>query len=117
MSDTLKIALAQLNPHEGQVVHNLADIRRARAEGARLGADLVVTPEFSIVGYPPEDLVRKPAFVAACDQATIAVQLAADTADGGPGVDRGRAVAGRREGLQRGVRAGRRLVHRPPRQA
>ena len=84
MSETLKIALAQLNPHEGQVVHNLAGIRRARAEGARLGADLVVTPEFSIAGYPPEDLVRKPAFVAACEDAIA--QLAADTADGGPGL-------------------------------
>ncbi len=84
MSDRLKIALAQLNPHEGQVVHNLAGIRRARAEGARLGADLVVTPEFSIGGYPPEDLVRKPAFVAACEEAID--QLAADTGDGGPGL-------------------------------
>ena len=84
MSDTLKIALAQLNPHEGQVVHNLAGIRRARAEGARLGADLVVTPEFSIAGYPPEDLVRKPAFVAACEDAIG--ELAADTADNGPGL-------------------------------
>jgi NAD+ synthase len=44
----------------------------------------VVTPEFSIGGYPTEDLVRKPAFVAACEDAIAA--LAADTADGGPGV-------------------------------
>jgi NAD+ synthase len=84
MSDTLRIALAQLNPHEGDVRHNLAGIRRARAEGARLGADLVVTPEFSIGGYPPEDLVRKPAFVAACEAAID--ELAADTGDGGPGL-------------------------------
>ena len=78
MSDTLRIALAQLNPHEGQVRHNLANIRRARAEAARLGADLVVTPEFSIAGYPAEDLVRKPAFVAACDDAlqTVARETA-----------------------------------------
>ena len=84
MSDTLRIALAQLNPHEGQVRHNLANIRRARAEAARLGADLVVTPEFSIAGYPAEDLVRKPAFVAACE--AVLAELAADTADGGPGL-------------------------------
>jgi NAD+ synthase len=84
MTDTLKLAIAQLNPHEGQIVANLAAIRRARAEAARLGADLVVTPEFSIAGYPPEDLVRKPAFVAACEDAILA--LAADTADGGPGL-------------------------------
>ena len=84
MSETLRIAIAQINPHEGQVIHNLAGIRRARAEAARLGADLVVTPEFSIAGYPAEDLVRKPAFVAACE--AVLAQLAADTADGGPGL-------------------------------
>ena len=84
MSETLRIAIAQINPHEGQVIHNLTGIRRARAEAARLGADLVVTPEFSIAGYPAEDLVRKPAFVAACE--AVLAQLAADTADGGPGL-------------------------------
>jgi NAD+ synthase len=84
MAETLKIALAQLNPHEGALTANAALIRNARAEAARLGADLVVTPEFSIAGYPPEDLVRKPAFIAACE-AEIA-SLAAETADGGPGL-------------------------------
>ncbi len=84
MADTLKIVLAQLNPHVGQIIANLALLRRARAEGARLGADLVVTPEFSLAGYPPEDLVRKPAFIAACEAALT--ELAADTADGGPGM-------------------------------
>ena len=84
MKATLRIALAQINLHAGQIEANVAAIRRARAEGARLGADLVVTPEFSIGGYPPEDLVRKPAFVAAC-QAAVAT-LAVETADGGPGL-------------------------------
>ena len=84
MSAPLRIALAQLNPHEGQIDRNLARIRAARVEAAALGADLVVTPEFSIAGYPPEDLVRKAAFVARC---TAALEtLAADTADGGPGL-------------------------------
>ncbi|MCA3418209.1 MAG: NAD+ synthase [Roseomonas sp.] len=84
MAETLKIALAQINPHEGALTANAALIRKARAEAAKLGADLVVTPEFSIAGYPPEDLVRKPAFIAACE-AEIAA-LAAETADGGPGL-------------------------------
>ena len=84
MTDTLRLALAQLNPHEGQVRTNLARIRAARAQAAAMGADLVVTPEFSIAGYPPEDLVRKPAFVVDCEEAIAA--LAADTADGGPGL-------------------------------
>ena len=84
MSDTLKIALAQINPHVGQVVHNLDRIRRARVEAAALGADLVVAPEMFIAGYPTEDLILKPAFVSACEAALA--ELAAETADGGPGV-------------------------------
>ncbi len=83
-SDTLRLALAQLNPHEGQIETNLRRIREARAEAAALGAELVVTPEFSIAGYPPEDLVRKAAFVTDCEAALEA--LARDTEDGGPGL-------------------------------
>ncbi|WP_297371424.1 NAD+ synthase [Acidocella sp.] len=84
MAETLKIAIAQMNLHLGAIDKNLAAIRRVRAEAARLGADLVVTPELSLSGYPPEDLVLKPAFVAACEAAAEA--LARDTADGGPGL-------------------------------
>ncbi len=78
------MALAQLNPHVGQIDHNVRGIRRARAEAARLGADIVITPEFSVGGYPVEDLVLKPAFVDACEAAIA--ELAAETADGGPGL-------------------------------
>ena len=46
------------------------------------GADLVVLPELFICGYPPEDLVLKPAFQAACRAAIE--ELARETADGGP---------------------------------
>jgi NAD+ synthase len=84
MTDRLRIALAQMNPHEGALRANAARIRALRAEAAAQGADLLVTPEFSIAGYPPEDLVLKPAFRAMCE-AEIAV-LAAETADGGPGL-------------------------------
>lgn len=85
MADTLKIALAQINTtHVGALTANADRIRAARAEGARLGADLVVTPEFSVGGYLPEDLVRKPAYVAACTE--IIAALASETADGGPGL-------------------------------
>jgi NAD+ synthase len=84
MTDTLKIAIAQLNTQVGAIEKNLAAIRAARAKAAAMGADLVVTPELSIAGYPPEDLVLKPAFVAACEAA--AETLALETADGGPGL-------------------------------
>jgi NAD+ synthase len=84
MTETLKIAIAQMNLHLGAIDKNVAAIRTAREKAAAMGADLVVTPELSIAGYPPEDLVLKPAFVAAC--AAAAAALAEDTADGGPGL-------------------------------
>jgi len=84
MSDTLRIALAQINPHVGDVRGNADKIRKARVEAARLGADLLITPEFSIGGYPVEDLVLKPAFNA--DALAEIEKLAAETADGGPGI-------------------------------
>src|ERR687885_2081161 len=81
---TLRIALAQLNPTVGDVAGNAAKVREARAEAARLGADLVMLPELFLSAYPPEDLVLKPAFQDACRQACEA--LARETADGGPAV-------------------------------
>ena len=84
MTDSLKIALAQINPTVGDIEGNLALIRRRRAEAAALGAELVVTTELSVTGYPPEDLVLKPAFLA-CARAAVAA-LAEDTGDGGPGL-------------------------------
>ena len=59
----LGIALAQLNPTVGDVAGNAALIRRVRDEAAAQGADLVVCSELALVGYPPEDLVLRPAFV------------------------------------------------------
>ena len=83
ITDSLKIALAQLNPVVGDLAGNADKVRKARAEAAGKGADLVVFPELFITGYPPEDLVRKPAFAAAARQ--IVAALAAETGDGGPG--------------------------------
>ncbi|HKQ95006.1 MAG TPA: NAD+ synthase [Aestuariivirgaceae bacterium] len=84
MTNALKIALAQLNPTVGAVARNLATARKARAEAARLGADLVLFTELYMSGYPPEDLVLKPSFVTTCMEAVR--ELARDTADGGPAV-------------------------------
>ena len=83
-ADRLTITLAQLNPIMGDVAGNLAKARAARARAAADGADLVVFSELFLAGYPPEDLVLKPAFQAACRAATE--QLARETADGGPAV-------------------------------
>ncbi len=82
--EILRIAIAQLNPTVGDVAGNLALAREARADAARQQADLVVFTELFIAGYPPEDLVLKPAFVAECAGAVDA--LAMETVDGGPGV-------------------------------
>jgi NAD+ synthase len=65
-ADTLKIALAQLNPTVGDIAGNAMKVRRARDEAAAQGADVVAFPELFLSGYPPEDLVLKPAFQAAC---------------------------------------------------
>jgi NAD+ synthase len=81
-TDRLAIAVAQLNPTVGDVAGNADKARQARAEAGRAGADLVAFPELFLSGYPPEDLVLKPAFQAAC-RAKIE-ELARETADGGP---------------------------------
>ena len=82
MTDSLSLALAQLNPVVGDIDGNVARIRAARARAAAAGADLVVGTELCVSGYPPEDLILKDAFLRACRAGVEA--LAADTADGGP---------------------------------
>ncbi len=78
----IKITLAQLNPTVGDVAGNAAKARLARDKAKADGADLVVLSELFIAGYPPEDLVLKPAFQSACRAAVE--ELARETADGGP---------------------------------
>ncbi len=63
---SLMIALAQMNPVLGDLAGNVAKLVRARDEAAARGADLIVFPELFMCGYPPEDLVKKPAFASAC---------------------------------------------------
>jgi NAD+ synthase len=81
-ADRLAIAVAQLNPIVGDIAGNAAKVRKARDEAAAQGADIVVFPELFIAGYPPEDLVLKPAFQAACRAAVE--ELARETGKGGP---------------------------------
>ena len=78
MTDTLVIALAQLNPIVGDVQGNVQRIRQARA--ASSGCDLLVCAELALIGYPPEDLVRRPAVLEATRRAVD--DLAADTRSG-----------------------------------
>jgi NAD+ synthase len=83
-ADQFSITLAQLNPTLGDVAGNAAKVRVARERARADGADLVMLPELFIAGYPPEDLVLKPAFQSACR--TAVEELARETADGGPAV-------------------------------
>jgi len=76
MTDRFRIALAQLNPVMGDIAGNAAKARAARDEAARLSADLVMFSELFITGYPPEDLVLKPALQAEAREAVE--QLAAE---------------------------------------
>lgn len=84
MSEPLSIALAQVNPTVGDLEGNLELLRRTRAEAAASGAELVLFPELVTVGYPPEDLVLKPALTEHARYQLL--RLAAETADGGPAV-------------------------------
>ncbi len=83
-ADRLRIAVAQLNPVVGDIAGNLDLAHAARADAAARGADLLVLTELFLSGYPPEDLVLRPAFLDACEKAIAA--LAGPTADGGPAV-------------------------------
>jgi len=61
----MRIALAQLNPTVGDIGGNVAAISAAYETAIGRGADLVVTGELGLTGYPPDDLLLKPAFIAA----------------------------------------------------
>ena len=84
MKDQLIILSAQLNPVVGDVPGNLQKAKDALNEATQAGADLVVLPELFLCGYPPEDLVLKPALSKACLEA--ALELAQLTEPTGPGM-------------------------------
>ena len=65
----MKIGLAQINSVIGDFPGNVKRILAAYRECLEAGADLVITPELSLVGYPPRDLVFKSQFVPKCLQA------------------------------------------------
>lgn len=59
----MKIAIAQLNPIIGDLTGNAQNILTAAQEAAAQGARLLLTPELSLCGYPPRDLLMQPAFI------------------------------------------------------
>ena len=79
-ADTLTIVLSQMTQTVGDLAANAAAMRAVRAR--HRGADLILYPELQLIGYPPEDLVLKPALAERA--AALLSEMAADTADGGP---------------------------------
>ncbi len=91
MTTSLRIAMAQTNQTMGDISANAEAMLAWRERARSGGADLVVFPELQLIGYPPEDLVLKPALVA---RAMTALQhLAEATADGGPAMLVGTVIA------------------------
>ncbi|MBN8544472.1 MAG: NAD+ synthase [Alphaproteobacteria bacterium] len=76
MSQTLRIALAQLNVTVGDIEGNATRIIQAARDADAQGADLLLTPEMVLTGYPPEDLILMPAFRAACRAQVEAITMA-----------------------------------------
>ncbi len=80
MAEKLTITLAQLNQTVGDLSANAAAMLATRAKFSH--SDLIVFPEMQLIGYPPEDLILKPALI---ERAAEELQrMAAVTADGGP---------------------------------
>ena len=73
MSNQLRLALAQFDFPVGAVAANATKIRELMSEAHAGGADLAIFPELAISGYPPEDLLVRPSFLQACNEAIAAL--------------------------------------------
>lgn len=69
----MKIGIAQINTTVGDFVGNAAKIRHAYGELSRAGAQIVITPELAVCGYPPMDLVFRSGFVASAERSVAAL--------------------------------------------
>ena len=98
MADQLIITLAQLNQNVGNLAANAQAMLAARAASPE--SDLIVFPEMQLIGYPPEDLLQKPALIERAQEELEKLALA--TADGGPAMLVG-SVFVRDGGLHNGV--------------
>lgn len=67
----MMIAIAQANAVVGDISANINHIVRLTKEAKKEGADIIVFPELMLSGYPPEDLLLRPAFLAACKRGLI----------------------------------------------
>ena len=65
---TVRVALAQINPTVGDLAGNAKLIADAAREAHTGGATLMIAPELALSGYPPEDLLLRPAFMQGCTE-------------------------------------------------
>jgi NAD+ synthase (glutamine-hydrolysing) len=105
----LRLALAQMNAVVGGFVQNVETLGRFRTLAASAGADLVLTPELSLTGYPPEDLLLKEGFIEATRVALIEMALLQNV----PPVLVGTAVGDGLEGIELAPSSDGRDVTRP----
>ncbi|MCK0508399.1 NAD+ synthase [Aromatoleum anaerobium] len=75
MDKTLAIAVAQLNFTVGDLTANADRIIRGLDQARAAGADLLLTPELALSGYPPEDLLLRPDFYRACSREVARIAL------------------------------------------
>jgi NAD+ synthase (glutamine-hydrolysing) len=77
MNSRVRVAVAQINPVVGDLEGNSRRLLDAAARAQAAGAQVLLTPELSLVGYPPEDLLLRRAFYSAADTALerLAAQL------------------------------------------
>jgi len=71
----VRVALAQINPTVGDLAGNAALIEQAARQAHAAGAALLLAPELALTGYPPEDLLLRPAFMAQAAQELHALAL------------------------------------------
>jgi NAD+ synthase (glutamine-hydrolysing) len=69
----IKVALAQINATVGDLAGNAQRIVNAARRAHAAGAQLLVAPELALCGYPPEDLLLRPAFMQGCAQALAGI--------------------------------------------
>jgi len=75
---SVRVALAQFNATVGDLAGNARRIAEMARQAHAAGAAVLVTPELALTGYPPEDLLLRPAFLDACTRtlADLAAELA-----------------------------------------
>lgn len=80
LQQSLRLALAQFRPQLGDVHANAARILRMAEQAANDAVDLLICPELALLGYPPDDLLQRPALPAEVTRAlkTLAAELPAD---------------------------------------